>query len=311
MRNHRLTAALCLVLGLLPACSFLGFGDDDGGDDSCNEPVPGPSPPSDGIGIPSNGGGLRDPQAGTCQFFGGNCGGPVPDTAERATSGEVPDWGVCGSPCEQVTSEDACRQSDACRAIYVASCTGGAAGCSEIDYAACWPTAPSGPVRGSECVGLDAQECSRHDDCVAVHLRGQSGEVLDFVGCQNEIAPAPSCGALSEADCISRSDCAPVYQGADCSCTPAGCHCNSQFFLSCTDGGSSEDLSCGPYSCRDDQYCEHGEGGAAPGVSTYACKPLPSACAAAGAGCDCLSGESCGYSCTKDDTGFTLTCQYP
>ena len=36
-------------------------------------------------------------------------------------------------------------------------------------YEACWPTAPSGPVRGGGCVGLDAQECSRHDDCVAQH----------------------------------------------------------------------------------------------------------------------------------------------
>ena len=301
---------LCLVLlAALPACSVFGFGDDDGDDDSCvgaPEPTPGAG---DGIALPTNGNGLRDPQTGGCDFFGG-CGGPVPETADRAPL-DVPDWGVCGWPCEQVGSEDACRQSDACRAIYVASCAGSAAGCDDIAYASCWPTAPSGPVRGSECGGLDAQECSRHDDCVAVHLRGSSGQILDFLGCQNEIAPAPACGALSESECISRSDCAPVYQGSDCSCTPQGCHCNSQFFLSCTDGGSSEDLACGPYACRDDQYCEHGVGGAPPGVNNYACKPLPAACAAAGAACDCLADEPCGAECTRDDTGFTLTCNYP
>jgi len=33
----------------------------------------------------------------------------------------------------------------------------------------CVGTAPSGPVNGTACAGLDAHECSRHDDCIAVH----------------------------------------------------------------------------------------------------------------------------------------------
>jgi hypothetical protein len=309
MRTLGVTLFLC---ALLPGCSVF-YGDDDDTGDDCMSPTPGgTTAPGDGIGFPAGGGGLRNPTYGTCEFFGCNGGGlegvgSAPSSPRAAT--DAPDWGVCGSPCEML-DEDSCRRADACRAIYVDSCAGSGIPCVRVDFSKCWPTAPSGPVRGSECVGLDAQECSRHDDCVAVHFTDTNGQPSTFLGCQNEIAPAPSCGALSESDCISRSDCAPIYQGADCTCTPMGCTCNQQFFVSCVEGGASADLVCGPYDCRADEYCEHGTGGAPPGVDNYACKPLPAACTA-GSGCECLASEPCATQCEAGANGFTLTCLYP
>jgi hypothetical protein len=306
------TLGVTLVfLALLPGCSVF-FGDDDATGDDCSTPVPGTNA-GDGVALPPpNGGGLRNPTFGDCEFFGCSGGGldgtGAPPPAPRAATA-VPDWGVCGSPCEML-DEDSCRRADACRAIYVDRCAGSNEPCARVDFATCWPTAPSGPVRGSECVGLDAQECSRHDDCVAVHFPDAGGQPATFLGCQNETAPAPTCGALSESECISRSDCAPIYQGADCSCTPAGCTCNQQFFVSCVDGGASADLACGPYDCRADQYCEHGTGGAPPGVDNYACKPLPATCSA-GATCACLANEPCATECEAGPNGVTLTCLYP
>jgi hypothetical protein len=303
-----------LLLALLPGCTVF-FGDDDSSGDSCSAPVPPSNAGADGVALPPQSGGLRNPTFGDCEFFGCGGGGGVldssgsPPASPRAAPTDLPDWGICGSPCEML-DEDSCRLADACRAIYVDPCAGSNIPCVRVEFSKCWPTAPSGPVRGSECVGLDAQECSRHDDCVAVHFTDANGQPAAFLGCQNEIAPAPSCGALSESDCISRSDCAPIYQGADCSCTPMGCTCNQQFFVSCVEGGSSADLACGPYDCRSSEYCEHGTGGAVPGVDNYACKPLPAACSADST-CACLASEPCAAQCEQAATGFTLTCLYP
>jgi hypothetical protein len=309
MRTLSLTSLLVLALALLSGCTVF-FGDDDDADDDCSQPVPNAGA-GDGVALPPGGGtgGLRNPTYGDCEFFG--CGVGLDDGTDlpERGGGDIPDWGVCGSDCEML-DEDNCRLADACRAIYVDRCAGSTEPCVRVEFAACWPTAPSGPVRGSECVGLDAQACSRHDDCVAVHFTDAGGKPITFLGCQNEIAPALSCGALSENECISRSDCAPIYQGSDCSCTPMGCSCNQQFFVSCVDGGGSAELACGPYECRASEYCEHGTGGAPPGVDNWACKPLPAACTT-GSTCDCLASEPCGAECEASTTGFTLTCLYP
>jgi hypothetical protein len=43
----------------------------------------------------------------------------------------------------------------------------------------------------------------------------------------------PACSELNEMDCIGRTDCAPIYQGVNCSCTTTGCTCQSWTFDSC------------------------------------------------------------------------------
>jgi hypothetical protein len=116
-------------------------------------------------------------------------------------------------------------------------------------YAGCWGTAPSGPIRGVPCAGLDAQQCSLHDDCQALHqnqtLCGTapcSVVAANFLSCQTEgplppppPPPPPPCDTLDERGCIERADCAPLYEGSGCTCDAAGCACSIWTFVSCGD----------------------------------------------------------------------------
>jgi hypothetical protein len=187
---------------------------------------------------------LRDPSTGRCEPSGGGGGGGC--TGGGATPPPPPpvqhDWGVCGSPCEAL-DETSCRAADGCRAIFANRFPPNADGIDFV-YEACWPTAPSGPVRGGGCAGLDAQECSRHDDCIAEHESDWSGcpdfSNCDFVAgnfdaCVDETAPPPACNTLGEDACVARADCTPLYAGSNCDCTPAGCTCQTWTFDTCTD----------------------------------------------------------------------------
>jgi hypothetical protein len=176
---------------------------------------------------------LRNPETGTCEPFGpsGTCG---PDAEPPP-----PDWGQCGSMCENL-DESSCKAADACRAIFAG--TPAANGSVTYAYKACWPTAPSGPVHGGSCAGLGAQECSRHDDCIAQHDLDASmcpagvacePDLGKFVSCASEALPPPPCPTLDEAGCIGRSDCQPFYTGSDCTCTPMDCTCQTWTFDSC------------------------------------------------------------------------------
>jgi hypothetical protein len=318
----RLVTLAALLLASSSGCTLVF--DDGGGPDAgsvCNggsgDDTPFPSNNAGGVATPVPGDSLRNPDTGQCIFTG--CSGDIPVASPQPEPGTgqprpsfpttnaraaPQDWGSCNSMCGRY-DEDTCRLADGCRAIYLDAC-GGAADCTRLVFSACWPTAPSGPVHGGACPGLAAQECSRHDDCIAVH-QAEGAQPTRFRYCLNESAPASQCDVLSETECIGRSDCAPLYQGSDCTCTSAGCHCASQFFVACSDGGASADLECGPYHCRSDQYCEHGEGGAPPGINNYACKPMPAGCTS----CDCMKNQPCGFECMQSSTGITLTCQYP
>jgi hypothetical protein len=190
---------------------------------------------------------LRDPQTGKCEFFGGGGGGG--GGCNPGTGVDVPalaDWGVCGSPCESL-DETSCRAADACRAIYANRLPPNVDGVDFV-FEACWPTAPSGPVRGGTCEGLDAQECSRHDDCIARHESDWSG-CSDFAGCDYTAGnfdscaaetapppPPPACTTLGEAACDTRDDCTPLYAGSDCHCTASGCTCDTWTFDTCQAG---------------------------------------------------------------------------
>ena len=191
--------------------------------------VPPPPPPQQ----------LRNPVTGTCETIGGGGGGGCDDGL--APPG-LPDWGVCASPCEAL-DEASCKAADACRAIYANKFPPHVDGI-ELVYEACWPTAPSGPVHGGDCAGFDAQECSRHDDCVAQHASDWSAcpdfdpscdfSAGHFMSCAAEAAaPPPACTTLGEAACVARADCAPLYAGSDCTCTASGCTCDTWTFDTC------------------------------------------------------------------------------
>jgi hypothetical protein len=185
---------------------------------------------------------LRNPASGKCESPGGNpCDPAVPPPTL------VPDWGACDSPCAGL-DETTCRAADACRAIYADASPPWTEQAPHFVYKDCWPTAPSGPVHGGGCQGLDAYGCSRHDDCVAHHDADWSAcmndatcpwTVGEFRSCEDESTPPPpppACPTLGEAACIARTDCTPLYRGEDCDCTPMGCTCSTWTFDACQAG---------------------------------------------------------------------------
>jgi hypothetical protein len=111
---------------------------------------------------------LRDPQTGTCMTVSSGAAEDCNDGVGGAPAPSMfPDWGSCASYCDGL-AETQCLSADGCRAIYVAYDTDGPSGAVRA-FAGCWSTAQSGPLRGGVCEGRDAQDCSRYDDCSAVH----------------------------------------------------------------------------------------------------------------------------------------------
>jgi hypothetical protein len=288
-----------IALSTTTGCSIY-FGDDD--DDDCDygydEYDPGPSI------------GYLDPVTGQCHYIGGGGGGgggcgvrPL-DQAEEAP-GALPDEALCDTYCSGL-DEPSCLATPGCRGGYLDFCTGSGGDCYPVpSFYTCWATAPSGPVQGGDCYLFDPWECSRHDDCLAVHgsySGGGAGEaddsagiqppIGDFLYCAPEPTPTPTgscygdvyCDSLppecpegslpgiangcwtgecipielcerpplicenitDEVTCVSRTDCAPIYVGVDCTCpdgsepmgdpAESGCTCADWIFQSCTTG---------------------------------------------------------------------------
>ena len=197
------------------------------------QPTPTPEPqPDDPAPTPGD---PDDPGNGS----GGGADLPIPPPLPT-------DWGVCDGFCETLSEAD-CKAADACRAIYANSCAPNT-DCWIPEFEACWPTAPSGPVIGGGCENLAAYECSRHNDCSAVHDSDWSAcpdwSDCDYVAgrfreCRAESTPPPpppACGTLDEDACIAREDCTPLYIGEDCDCTPMGCTCEKWLFDVCSGG---------------------------------------------------------------------------
>jgi hypothetical protein len=159
------------------------FGDDD--DDDClyggggAEPAPLP--------------GVRNPVTGQCEYhYGGGGGGGcdacgVCEPTSIDPAGPVPSWGYCESACSYL-DEATCLATAGCRAAYM----------DDFGYYECWAVDMSGPVQG-QCAGLDAWECSRHDDCVAWHTSScssddptdPSGDIACAIGSFRECAAEP------------------------------------------------------------------------------------------------------------------------
>jgi hypothetical protein len=276
MGDMRRLALLLPLLLATPGCVFY-FGDD--GDDDC----------WNGGGAPEPWPGLRNPETGQCENAGGGGGGwcgedgvPVPatDSAEAPADQIAYDWATCTGPCDGL-SESACQAADGCRAVYVDDCPFCDIYPPQLTYVACWGTAPSGPVRGGGCQGLDAYDCSRHDDCSAVHWRAEvpaGGGFVNAIGGFEFCADEPGGGELG---CYSDEEC------------PMGTECTS-------------DTECLPPPGCDPAT------GACPAVCYGRCVPIQAPDCTTLGEVDCIGRADCtplyaGSDCTCGPMGFTCT----
>lgn len=173
-------ACLAVLLALVPACTIHWGGDDDiicpGGEEE-----PGRDP------------GLVNPYTLVCETFGGGGGGcgrgtpcPAADTNNESDAIAFPSWGSCASSCIGLT-ETQCIATPACRTTYDYACLFTDGPCPALTpFLGCYPVDTTGPVNGTSCEGLDAWECSRHDDCL-----GAYSPDVGFRQCAPE--PVPEC----------------------------------------------------------------------------------------------------------------------
>ncbi len=151
--------ALALAAAALPACTLHWGGDDD---IICpareGEPfVPDP--------------GLVNPSTLACESFGGGGCGCGPCTGAEADALALPSWGSCGSSCIGL-GEAQCAATTACRTTYDHGCLFTDGPCPALTpFLGCYPVDETGPIQGA-CAGLDAWDCSRHDDCLASYSPG-------------------------------------------------------------------------------------------------------------------------------------------
>ena len=304
MRSILAVTSLFAALTVTPGCSFY-FGDDD---DDCQW---GGEAPSDPIADP----GIRNPETGLCEYYGGGGGGCDPACGPCADDSygdraPLPSWGYCESYCTGL-DELTCQATSGCRAAYLETCGTADAPDAPCDLATqriffeCWAVDQSGPIQGS-CENLDSWTCSMHDDCVAVHadtcnsaespLIDPAGCLGNFLSCQPEVVddggcytdadcaldqycnaaevclPPPECQTqpdsngisecgicygwcvsgepppppppppiaceqlITEAECVARDDCTPIYEGVNCTCDPNTntCTCEDWLFTSCS-----------------------------------------------------------------------------
>ncbi|HEU0031819.1 MAG TPA: hypothetical protein VFQ53_14375 [Kofleriaceae bacterium] len=120
---------------------------------------------------------LRNPEALTCESFGGGCNeqcGPCP--AETAFA-PIPSWGICGSSCEGLGETDCAARAD-CRVVKDARCMI-SLDCA-TDFIGCFPT-DNFTVPDVDChAARDGFTCSQSNACTALHTND----------------PCPAAGAL-------------------------------------------------------------------------------------------------------------------
>jgi hypothetical protein len=227
---------LAVVAMLLGGCQ-LYFGDDDppcyyGADKAT---------PTEGAAYE-----VRDPSTGECRSFGGgyDCSDRCGPCAYRSLA-PLPDWGMCYGSCDGL-GEEACFVTPGCYAAYLVDAK------QTETFWGCWDTAPSGPVQGS-CENLDAYECSRHDDCIAVYET--TGNATQFDRC----APEPSVDyCVSDGDCGGNAFCDTTVCYPSPTCTPCStcgpCPDSNTCYGVCVPNQphACEAIDCGPgYTCAE------------------------------------------------------------
>jgi len=230
--NKLLCTAALLALTTASGCTLYFGGDDNGDDVICADEA-----------APQYG--YRDPQTGSCDYYGGGggCYGEPTPVAQ-------PDWATCPGACEGL-DEQTCEATSGCRAAYLEddyNCPPGADCPVSYAFWGCWGTAPTGPIQGA-CDGLDAQSCSEHDDCTATYdtvYNPDGTTTTQFAYCQQETY-APGC--YSNADCPAGYEC---NAGTNCY-PPPGCDpttgeaCPDICYGQCVPAQNGCDtLDCGP-----------------------------------------------------------------
>ncbi|MBL9014442.1 MAG: hypothetical protein JNL83_09705 [Myxococcales bacterium] len=161
--------------------------------------------------------GVRNPNTGECEYWGGGYGCDNPcapcagDDLGRPEPAALPDWASCQSACTGLT-EAACVGQAGCQASY------DLAGSAAATFAGCFETAPSGPVSSGTCTGLDAHECTRHDNCATYynpgsfsHCAAETSGACSGIQC----GPGYHCEAQCKDTCVGGGDCGPQC-GAMC-----------------------------------------------------------------------------------------------
>lgn len=176
---HR-ALALAVVFGL-GGC-VLHFSDDTGCDD---------------VGPPPLGGDIVNPASLQCEHF------TEPACGDFDPS--IPTWGSCESTCRAL-DEASCINTPACHAAYDHDCLFGTGPCPALTaFLGCFAVDHNQDfITG--CQGLDAWNCSRHEQCFTTHRRGptcldgldQDGDgviddsdecAMSFVRCLPELQP--------------------------------------------------------------------------------------------------------------------------
>jgi hypothetical protein len=125
---------------------------------------------------------LVDPSTLACTAFTvANCDpacGPCP-----ALASPLPTWGACDSACRAL-DEGACRTSPGCRIAFDPTL-------DALGFLGCYPT-DKDVAASVPCDGLDAWECSRHDDCEGAYVMDTTKTPVArlFTACVPE--PVPS-----------------------------------------------------------------------------------------------------------------------
>jgi hypothetical protein len=121
------------------------------------------------------------------------------------------------------------------------------------EFRGCFQTAPSGPIGGA-CSNLDAQQCSRHDNCTAHYDAERGGKPRTspvqetFLACKDEVSS--SC-ALT--DCVAGMHCEEqcTTSGGQTTCKP----------VCVPDANTCAAVDCGPgWQCT--EVCTNGTCGA-------------------------------------------------
>lgn len=282
---------LVTVLALLTGCNLYWTGDGD--DVVC-------AVGAADLGAPIE---LRNPVSGDCEYLQGpgypcdDFCGPCPESAGQPT----PDWGACYSQCNGL-EEDSCLTAPGCLAAYYED-RSTADGPGTVTFRGCYVTAPSGPVSNGTCIGLDAQQCSRHDNCASYYDAGLDASNGGFTRC----APEPTTLGCSAVNCGTGYHCED--QCRDC---PPEADCSGPQMCSATcvpDGDTCATTTCQPgYDCV--EVCTGGgtaSGGTTPGVGTCTTSCVPTtACAALPTEAACAARPDC----TGVYIGTDCTC-YP
>lgn len=137
---------IVVALGLGGCVLDFGSGDDTACPDDLDQP----------------GGDVVNPSTLACEEFGqAACGEFDPN---------LPSWGDCGRCAEH--DEATCVNVSSCRAAYDHDCLFGTGACPAVTaFLGCFPV-DRNPDFATGCEGLDAWNCSRHEQCFSTHRFG-------------------------------------------------------------------------------------------------------------------------------------------